>query len=151
MKKKINVKIDDTDTVVYIAKPGKRQETQARIISNKAFKTALESGGIFKKKLNEYLVTQGVLSKEEETTINECSKIIEEGKVKLKTGGIELAEARKIALDMRKARYKMLSITIKINEHESYTVEGQTDDSYFDSSRNSARPDHNSVIVAPVR
>jgi hypothetical protein len=133
MKKKFVVKIDDVETTLYASKPGKRQETQARVISNKAFKNALENGGIFKKKLNEYLVSQGVLTKEEETVINECSKVIEDGKKRLKGGGIELSEARKIALEMRKARYKMLSVTIKINEHESYTVEGQTDDAYFDA------------------
>ena len=69
MKKKFIVKIDDVETTLYASKPGKRQETQARIISNKAFKNALENGGIFKKKLNEYLVSQGVLTKEEETVI----------------------------------------------------------------------------------
>lgn len=133
MKKKITVKVDNVDTVLYIAKPGKKQETEARIISNKAFKKALDSGCVFKKKLNEQLVEQGLLTKEEKDQIEKCSQIIEDGRKKLKAGGIELSEAKKLALEMKGARYEMLNITLKINDHESYTIEGQADEAYFDA------------------
>lgn len=133
MKKKIVVKVDDVDVTLYISKPGKRQETQSRIISNKAFKSALEAGCIFKKKLNEHLVEQGILSHDERDILESCSKTIEENRKKLRAGGIETQEGKKIAVEMRKARYKMLSVTLKINEHETYTIEGQSDDAYFDA------------------
>jgi len=133
MKKKIEVSIEDKNTVVYVQTPGRKQEEKAKLIANRAFRTALDSGCYLKKELNKKLIERGILSTEEEKSIESLSETIESGKTKLRSGGIELEEAKKIAVEMRKARIELLQITLKINEHEPMTVEGQSNNAYFDA------------------
>lgn len=133
MREKIEVQIDGVDTVLYVTKPTKRHEDKAKMVSNKAFREAVQNKCLFKSELNKELVERGILSESEKKAMEEGVAFLEESKNKLKRGGIELDEAKKIAVKMRNKRFELFAISVKLNEHEPFTVEGISDSAYFDA------------------
>lgn len=133
MRKKIEVEINGENKVLYVISPTRKHEEKAKVISNRVFRDCVKTGSFFRSELNAVLKERGILTNEEEKVLTEATEFLENGKKKLKAGGIELDEARKLAVDMRKKRFEIIAITIKLNEHDAMTVEGQTDNAYFDA------------------
>lgn len=133
MRKKIEVEINGEKKELSVVSPTRNHEEKAKIVSNKVFRDCVKSGSFFRSELNAILRERGILTAEEEKTLTEATEFLENGKKKLKTGGIELEEAKKLAIEMRKKRFEIIAITVKLNEHDAMTVEGQTDNAYFDA------------------
>jgi len=124
---------DGNDVVVYVKKPTVKEYRDSQISYNKAFRQALDSGAVLKKKLNEYMRDQGLWDDEKET---EEQKLMEQliGLEKvLRSGGIPLKEARRTALDLRKARGKFRSLVAERTMLDANTVEGQADNARFNA------------------
>jgi len=63
---------DGNDVVVYVKKPTVKEYRDSQISYNKAFRAALDSGAVLKKKLNEYMRDQGLWDDEKETETHRC-------------------------------------------------------------------------------
>jgi hypothetical protein len=125
--------LNDNKVTVWVKRPSTKEYKDSQVEYNRAFREALESGAILKKKLGEYMRAQGLWDdtkdSEERQLLAEVAK--EEGK--LKKGGISLERAKDIALNLRKTRAKFRNLIAERTMLDSNTVEGQADNSRFNS------------------
>ena len=126
-----SVKVNDK--TYYVAKPSLKQENDAKVKANQKFREALDSGAYLREELNKKLIDRGIWSDQEETRTIELQKEIKDALDILDSGGIELSEAKKLALLIRERRGEFIRISQKLREHDAFTVEGQSDNTYFDA------------------
>lgn len=129
---KNRIKVECGDQVVYVVKPGTKEVTGAKKASNKAFKEALDSGCFLRSKLDQIMREQGLWSDAMQKEVDEINQRIVENTKKLKRGNMELEEARKIAIEIKKDRNASLLKMSKTRELEAYSAEGQADNAGFD-------------------
>lgn len=135
-KNKVEVKSktkDGNDITVYVLRPDTETERQATIYSAKVFKDCLDSGNFYmRKRLNEKMREQGSWDDEKEERYKELREKIEKNLVKLKSGGIKLAEARKLAIEVRQWRFEVNLLLAEQRQFDAFTVEGQAENAKFD-------------------
>lgn len=121
------------DVTYYVAYPGPREEGDAKLESSKRFSEALESGACLREQLQKTLIKKGVWEDGDDKKLEDYTKSIQDNLKVIDSGGIDVYEARKLAIEIGKARFKMVNLLGKLREHDQYTVEGQADNAYFDS------------------
>ena len=127
-------KDSDGGTVkVLVKKPSVQEYRDSQIEYNKTFRSALESGALLKKKLNEYMREQGIWDDEKEAKYNQFVSDINDREKLLEEGGIPLKKARKIALELRDLRIEFRSLIAERSALDSNTAEGQADNSRFNA------------------
>ena len=103
MAKKKRIKIESTnasgeDAVVYLQLPDAKENKEAQLAYNKAFREALQSGAILRQKLTQVMEEQGIWDEAKQTEYETVLRKIGEYEQQLNRGGISLLEAREIAL-----------------------------------------------------
>jgi hypothetical protein len=117
-----------------VKKPGQKELSKAKLESNRVFKKALSTDEYFlREELYNILRKRGFWNDEKEDELNDLRKQIGEKELVLSKGGIELNEAKEVALTLRLLRYKLLLLTAKEREFDELTVEAQSDNAYFDT------------------
>lgn len=130
--KEFKVKDKEGNMVELLVKrPTAQQLRKAQIVYNQAYAEALQSGAIFRRKLESYLKQQNLWDEARQAEYEDITNRIEEGKTKLNAGGIKFSDAKKIALDVKKARQLLLELVSDRTEADSHTVEGQADNTRF--------------------
>lgn len=119
--------------VYYVGKPGANDEAKAKLQQSRVFNDALEGGACLRDQLNKILKVRKIWSDEDDKEIEDIANQITSNLEKLDEGGIEILEARKLAIETNSLRMKMLNKISILNSHKSLTAEGQADDAYFDS------------------
>ena len=128
------MKVTVDEKVYVVKKPGQKELSRAKLESNKVFKRSISSDEFFlREELYNILRNRGFWNDEKENELNDLRKQIEEKEVILKKGGIELQEAKEVALTLKLLRYKLLLLTAKEREFDELTVEAQSDNAYFDA------------------
>lgn len=125
-------KVTIGESVYYVAYPGPRQEANAKLESSKRFSEALESGACLRDQLQKTLVKKGIWGNDDDAKLLNLTKSLQDDLKKLDEGGIDILEARKIAIQVSKTRLQVVELLGKLREHDQYTVEGQADTAYFD-------------------
>lgn len=133
-KEKVVVGFDDNgnEVQVLVRKPTQDDYRRGSIIYNKAFRDALEGGSFLRDKLNEFLIKEGIWSKEKQEASEELSLKISEREKELKKGGLSLKAARVLALEIKTLRELLKDlISIRVN-YDNHTAEGLADNARFD-------------------
>jgi hypothetical protein len=136
MAKKNRIKIESTtllgeDVTVYLQLPDAKENKQAQLVYNKAFREALQSGAILRQKLAQVMEEQGVWDEVKQKQYDETLDAINESERKLDRGGISLSEARDIALDMQMKRVEFRELISERSSMDSNTAEGLADNERF--------------------
>ena len=130
----VNSKDDnDKDVTVWVKRPTTGEYKNSQIEYNRAFREALEGGAILKKKLGEYMRSQGLWDDNKDSEEKKLLAEVGNQESKLKKGGIPLEEAKEIALDLKKTRAKFRNLIAERTLLDSNTVEGQSDNARFNS------------------
>lgn len=118
----------------YIVRtPGQKEIRKAKLESNKVFKNCLSSDEYFlREELYTILRKRGYWNDTKEKELVELRKAIEEQETVLSKGGIELDEAKNVALKLKLLRYQLMILTAKEREFDILTVEAMADNAYFD-------------------
>lgn len=119
------------DCEFSVIEPSLQQQNEASKVYNRTFRDSLESGAILRASLTDYMEKQGLWSKEKEAQYNEIQEEIRKADRKLKRGGINLSEAKKIALSMSDDRAKLRELIAERTSLDSNTAEGQADNERF--------------------
>lgn len=131
--KKLEIPCDNGSTkVVYLKKPSVKDHRDSQAAYNKAFRQALENGAILKRKLNDYMVEQGVWDEAKEKRYQTIMREISNRESALKAGGIPLKKAKEMALEMRRFRAEFNELISERQSYENNTAEGQADNARFD-------------------
>lgn len=136
MAKKKRIKIESTDSsgkekVVYLQLPDSKENKEAQLAYNTAFREALQSGAVLRQKLNQVMQEQGIWNEEKEDRYNKILESINGGEKKLNKGGISLSEARDIAISMRQSRAEFRELIAERSAMDGNTAEGQADNERF--------------------
>lgn len=133
-KEKVVVGLDDSgnEVQVLVKKPTQDDYRKGSIIYNKTFRDAVEGGSFLRDKLNEFLIKEGIWSKEKQEASEELSLKIAEREKELKKGGLSLKAARILALEIKTLRELLKDlISVRIN-YDNHTAEGLADNARFD-------------------
>jgi len=136
MAKKKRFKIESTDSkekkkIVYLQLPDSKENKEAQLAYNTAFREALQSGAVLRQKLNQVMQEQGVWDDEKEAEYNGVLQAISDGEKALGKGGISLSEARGVALSIRKSRTEFRGLIAERSSMDGNTAEGQADNERF--------------------
>lgn len=129
MRKKETFIVDGKEYAVL--EPSPKQGRDAQTIFNKTFSQALKDGVILRKALDRYAREQGVWTEEQAIEYESLTRELLEKEKKLKGGGIRLDEAKKIAIDMRRIRFQMMSLSSDRDSLDDTTAEGQAENTRF--------------------
>jgi hypothetical protein len=114
-----------------VRKPKVDEIRKANEIRSKAFNEALQRGDMLREQLESELRKRKLWSDSREETYQELRKVVLDGEYKLKSGGIKLSRAKKIALEMADARTQMVSLLSSRTDLDSNTCEGKADAARF--------------------
>lgn len=135
-KNKVEVKSKDKDgneVVVYVVRPDYEAEKASQRYQAKTFKEALDSKSyILRAKLDSYLKEEGFWDDKKQSEMEEILNTLSDNLGKLKKGGIKLSEARKLAIDVRRARAKLNTLMAERRALDANTCEGQAENAKFD-------------------
>lgn len=129
MKKEVVI----NEKTYYVSKPTAKDEAQAKLQQSRVFSEALQNGACLKSHLNKVLKDRNVWDEKDERFVEELSEKILLNVQKLEEGGIDIMEARKLAIETNNLRMTLLNKLSILRENSSLTAEGQADDAYFDS------------------
>ena len=93
----------------------------------------MEGGAILKKKLGEYMRSQGLWDDEKDSEEQKLLSEISDLESRLKKGGIPLQEAKEKAIQLRRVRLKFRNLIAERTLLDSNTVEGQADNARFNA------------------
>ena len=124
---------NDKDVTVWVKRPSTSEYKDSQIEYNKAFRESLEGGAILKKKLGEYMRSQGLWDDDKDSEEKKLLAKVGKEEAKLKKGGIPLEDAKEIALDLKKTRGKFRTLIAERTLLDSNTVEGQSDNARFNA------------------
>lgn len=134
--RKFEVKSKDlsgNEVVVYVVKPDNKALSEAKKEANKAFNEALKTGALLRAKIESYMVSQGLWDEEKTKKVISMNSEINNKVRQIKKGGIELEEARKIAISIQDLRAQLNSLLSKQRELDNYSAEAQADNANFKS------------------
>lgn len=117
--------------IAYIQLPDSKTQKDSQLAYNRAFRDAIQSGAVLRRKLDDVLVEQGIWSDEKEDRYQEILNTINDNEKKIKAGGIKLSEAKEVALEMRDARLEFRNLIAERTQMDSNTAEGQADNARF--------------------
>lgn len=123
---------DGSEIELAVIKPTPKIIQESTKIANRAFADAAKSGALFKDKLEELLIEQGVWSTEKDARQQELQKEIDANVDKLKKGGISLEDAKALAIQTRLLRWERNNLISVLSNRQAATIEGVQDNARFD-------------------
>jgi hypothetical protein len=117
----------------YVAKPTAPDEAKAKLQQSRVFNTCISNGCCLRTQLNKTLKNSGIWDEEDDNYVDGLSKDIQDKLAKIDAGGIDIMEARQLAIEVNRQRMELINKLSVLREHDSLTAEGQADDAYFDS------------------
>ena len=130
-KKVFKVKLDSKEVELCVIRPNVKQRQEGQKTYNKAFRDAVESGAILRAKVNTVMRDQNLWDDNKEAQYKKLVEKINSNERKIKSGGIKLSEAKDLALQMRKDRSELRTLTSERSSLDSNTAEGQADNAQF--------------------
>jgi hypothetical protein len=126
-----NTFVDGKEKTFLVRSPSLHDQREATKIYNQTFSEALKSKAVVRAKLDDLLVEQGLWDGIKQAKFTDLQSKILEGERKLAKGGIQLSEAKKIALDMKKNRESLRDLIAVKTNLDTHTAEGQADNARF--------------------
>lgn len=126
-----NVDLDGNKVRALVKMPTPKDYRDSQVAYNKAFRQALDSGALLRQKLNDYMRSQNLWDDDKQKKYEKYVSDISGMEDLLKTGGIRLSEAKKIALDLRDKRDEFKSLIAERNAMDANSAEGQADNARF--------------------
>jgi hypothetical protein len=130
-KKQFKVTLDSKEVELCVVRPNVKQRQEGQKIYNKAFRDAVESGAILRGKVNNVMREQNLWDDNKEAEYRKLLEKINGAERKIKSGGIKLNQAKDLALEMRKDRAELRSLTSERSSLDNNTAEGQADNAQF--------------------
>ncbi len=125
------VKFGDEEKVLEIIKPTTDILDEAYKVYNTAFANAIKSKALLRAKLDDFVREQGLWDEGKEAEVNRITKEIRDSQIALSKGGIKLAQAKEIALKIRRLRNEFRSLVSVKSDLDTHTAEGQADNARF--------------------
>ena len=123
--------VDNKDVTFLVRAPSLQDQREATKVYNQTFSEALKAKAVVRAKLDDLLVEQGLWDGIKQAKFTDLQTKILEGERKLAKGGIPLAEAKRVALEMKKNREDLRELIAVKTNLDTHTAEGQADNARF--------------------
>lgn len=130
-KKTFKVEIDGKQIELFVTMPSSKDKKEGQKIYNTAFTEALKSGAVVRSRMEDLLVEQGLWDENKQKRFDNVQREISENEAKLEKGGIPLAEAKQVALNIRNLRSEFREIIADKTSLDTHSAEGQADSERF--------------------
>lgn len=137
--KELEVEINGKKRKVIVEQPSKEAIAGQDAIENKVFQQAIKDGCMSNYRMQQWLKEEGIWTEKDEDELMDFQLKIAEGEEQLKRGGITAdgkkftkADARELAINMRKWRFQSLILITRKNAHMDKTVDGKAKQARFD-------------------
>lgn len=127
MSRKFKVK----DVELQVVAPSAADNREANKVYNQAFNDALKSKAIVRARLDDILKEQGLWDDAKQAEYNKLQAGLLESERVLKKGGITLARAKEVALQMKRDRETLRELISDRTSLDNHTAEGQADNAKF--------------------
>ncbi len=133
IKNKIEVKVKKGDREVKLAvlRPNYQVRQAAERVKNRAFRESVEGGALVRAGIDKVMRDQKLWDDNKEKEFKELREKIRAGEEKLAKGKMRLADARKVALDIRADRRKISLLSMDRNALDQHTAEAQAENVQF--------------------
>lgn len=122
---------DGNDVKLAIVPPSAQQQLDARLTHAKAYKDALEAGAMMREELDKFLRKSKLWDDERQAEAERLKKVLLDGELKLRKGGMKLKEAKELALQMADARLQFHQLFSERNAMETETADAYADQARF--------------------
>jgi len=130
---KINYKIGDKESFLYVKKPGPKEKSDAKLYANKIFSELYKNKSIvLRQNLTSHLRELGLWDDDKENLLGKLNSEIEELELVFRKGGIGKILAREKALELREKREMRINLLTDTYRLDSRTLEGQIENAEFD-------------------
>lgn len=126
------LKLEDGKELI-VRSPNLTDYRAAQKVYNSTYKEAVESGAFLRVKLDDFAKKQGIWNEEKQAEYSSIVNEVVELEKRIDAGGIKLSEARGLALEMIKKRYKLRSLISERTELDNKSAEGQAENAKFNS------------------
>lgn len=123
--------VEGKEVSMMVRSPSLNDQREATRVYNQAFSEALKAKAVVRAKLDDLLVDQGLWDESKQARFNQLQSQILDGERKLAKGGIKLAEAKEVALNMKKLREDLRDLIAVKTNLDTHTAEGQADNARF--------------------
>lgn len=130
-KREFSVEVDGQELKLVVVRPDGRTQDKGQLVYNAAFKENVQSGAIVRAAINDVMREQKLWNDEKQKEYDKNVKVLIEGELKLKKGGIRAKEARQIALDMRTARIVLQLLNTDRNSLDSKSAEALAENARY--------------------
>jgi hypothetical protein len=138
MEKRFTTKDKDGKEIeLVVSTPTTKQSLEAEKVYKKAFRQALEEGAMLRKKLNMYMIDQGIWTDKQEKEYVDVIKQINLLDYQLNKGKntegekLKISEAKEMALSLRDKREEFKDLISERQNLDHLTAEGQADAEKF--------------------
>jgi len=138
MEKRFTTKDKDGKEIeLVVSTPTTKQSLEAEKVYKKAFRQALEEGAMLRKKLNMYMIDQGIWTDKQEKEYVDVIKEINLLDYQLNKGKntegekLKISEAKEMALSLRDKREEFKDLISERQNLDHLTAEGQADAEKF--------------------
>ena len=114
-----------------VRRPKVDEIRKANEVRSQSFNEALQRGDMLREQLESELRKRKLWSDSREEEYQGLRQSILDGEYKLKKGGIKLAKAKKVAMDMAESRQQMITLLSSRTDLDSNTCEGKADAARF--------------------
>lgn len=114
-----------------VRRPKVDEIRKANEVRSQSFNEALQRGDMLREQLESELRKRKLWSDSREEEYQGLRQSILDGEYKLKKGGIKLAKAKKVAMDMSESRQQMITLLSSRTDLDSNTCEGKADAARF--------------------
>jgi hypothetical protein len=129
--KTFTVTVDGNEKKLLVRSPSVADRKESDKVYNQAFSDAVRSKAIVRAKIDDVLKEQGLWDDERQTKLDQLQSEILLRERKLAEGGIRLAEAKSIALEIKELRNKIRDLISVKMSLDNNTAEGQADNARF--------------------
>lgn len=123
--------VDGKEIELAVRTPSVQDQQNATKAYNQAFSDAIKSKAIVRAKIDELLKEQGLWDDNKQIQFDQLQRDILDRERKLAKGGIQLSEAKKIALEVKDLREEIKQLVMVRTNLDNNTAEGQADNARF--------------------
>lgn len=125
------VEVNGEEKTFMVRSPSLSDQREAQKVYNTAFTDAIKSNSVVRAKMEDVLEEQGLWNKDKQAKYENLQKELSDGEKRLAKGGIQLSEAKKIALRMRDVRLEIRDLISVRTSLDNHSAEGQADNARF--------------------
>lgn len=131
LKVVFNTKYEDKDVELAVTLPSAKVKQNGRLVHARGYNDAVQAGAMLREELEGHLRKSKLWDDERQAEYDRLRNILLDGEKKLAKKNMKLTDARKLAIDMSKARVDLQDLLAQRNRVDQNTADAIADQAQF--------------------